>query len=60
MLRSEVEQVNQIAKEIASESVGAATAVFAARIADLEMKIKKLSDAVEKFSKPVKQKGGLE
>lgn len=59
MLRAEIEQVNQIAKGIASESVNAAVSVFAAKIAELEVRVKRLSESIDRLSK-TKLKGGLE
>jgi len=59
MLRDEVKQVYQIAQSVSSESVGAAVSVISAKIAELEVKVKKLSETVERLSKQ-KLKGGLE
>jgi len=60
MLRSEIEEVRKIASETTAEGVNAAVLILSAKLAELEMKIKKLSEAVEKYQKPVKQKVGLE
>jgi len=59
MLREEVKQVYEIAQSVSSESVGAAVSVISAKIAEIEVKLKRLSDTVDRLSKP-KLKGGLE